>query len=114
MESLKNAIFIFSVLMASSVFAQVSKMEFITILEGEFMMGTPPKEKSRRFYVDQVEVKISKAFEMMTTEVTQQMWFDVMKNNPSKFKTPNYCDNHLKIGKEDLCPDHPVEQVFME
>ena len=97
--------------MASPIFAQVSKMEFVTIPEGEFTMGSPSKEEKRGGDENQVEVTISKAFEMMTTEVTQQMWFDVMKENPSRFKTPNYCDNHFKIGKEDLCPDHPVEQV---
>ena len=41
MKSLKNIIFVFSVLIASSVFAQVSKMEFVTIPAGEFMMGSP-------------------------------------------------------------------------
>ena len=68
----------------------------------KFMMGSPESE---------VEVVFSKAFEIMTTEVTQQMWFDVMKKNPSWFKTSDYCDNHLKIGDEDLCPNHPVENV---
>ena len=60
---------------------------------------------------DKVKVIFSKAFEIMTTEVTQKMWFDVMKKNPSRFKMSDHCDNHLKIGEEDLCPDHPVEQV---
>ena len=77
----------------------------------EFTMGSPRDEKDRGNDEKQVEVTLSKAFEIMTTEVTQQMWFDVMKENPSRFKTSEYCDNHLKIGKEDLCPDHPVERV---
>ena len=89
-------------LLASSVFAQVNKMEFVTISDGTVTIGSSRGE---------VEVTISKAFEMMTTEVTQQMWFDVMKENPSHFKTSEYCNNHLKIDGEDLCPDHPVEKV---
>ena len=77
----------------------------------EFTMGSPRDEEDRNSDERQADVIISKAFEMMTTEVTQQMWFDVMKKNPSRFKTPDDCDNHLKIGEEDLCPDHPVERV---
>ena len=77
----------------------------------KFTMRTPEYYKHQHQIEKQVGITLSQAFEMMTTEVTQQMWFDVMRNNPSKFKTPEYCDNHLKIGEEDLCPDHPVEQV---
>ena len=112
MESLKKTICIFSMLLANSVFAQADKMEFVTIPAGEFTMGSPDDEKDRS-HIDekQVEVTLSKMFEMMTTEVTQKMWFDVMENNPSHFKTSDYCGNHLKIGKEDLCPNNPVENV---
>ena len=110
MESLKNAIFTFSVLMASSVFAQI-KMEFITIPEGTFTMRRSPINAFRNTDKERVKVTISKPFEMMKTEVTQNQWFDVMKNNPSKFKTSDDCNNHLKIGEEDLCPNHPIEQV---
>ena len=77
----------------------------------KFTMRTPEYYKHQHQIEKQVGITLSQAFEMMTTEVTQQMWFDVMKKNPSQFKTPEYCDNHLKIGKEDLCPNHPVEQV---
>ena len=111
MESLKNAIFIFSVLMASSVSAQINEMIFLFIPEGSFTMGSPPNEKDRRNNEKQVEVTISESFEMMMTEVTQQMWFDVMKENPSRFKTSEYCDNHSNDNGEDLCPDRPVEMV---
>ena len=77
----------------------------------EFMMGSPSSEKDRNNDENQVKVTFSKAFEIMTTEVTQQMWFDVMGNNPSRFKTSNHCSNHFKINGEDLCPDRPVEKV---
>ena len=77
----------------------------------KFMMKNPESEKGRSNDEKQVEVTFSKAFEIMTTEVTQQMWFDVMENNPSRFKTSDDCLNHFKINGEDLCPDRPVEKV---
>jgi len=48
---------------------------------------------------------------MMTTEVTQRQWFDVMGFNPSGFQTSKYCDNHIIENGEELCPDNPVERV---
>ena len=48
-------------------------------------------------------------FEIMTTEVTQKQWFDVMGDNPSKFSSEKYCDDYDEINK--LCPNHPVESV---
>ena len=112
MESLKNVICVLSALLTNLIYAQVHKMEFVTIPAGKFTMGSPSSEKDRNDDEKQVEVVISKAFEMMTTEVTQHMWFDVMKENPSHFKTPEYCNNHLQINGKDLCPNHPVEQVL--
>ncbi|MBZ0265818.1 SUMF1/EgtB/PvdO family nonheme iron enzyme [bacterium] len=71
-------------------------MTFVTIPAGSFMMGSPANESGK----DDDEspqhlVTISKPFQMMTTEVTQAMWKELMGNNPS----------HLK--GDDL----PVEQV---
>jgi formylglycine-generating enzyme required for sulfatase activity len=74
------------------------KMQFVQIPRGEFMMGCSPEdsecgsdEKPRH------KVKISQAFFLGTTEVTQGQWRSVMGNNPSFF---SYCG--------DNCP---VEQV---
>ena len=86
-------------------------MEFVTIPAKTFVMGNSPGQKGKTKNKNQAEVTISHSFEMMTTEVTQQMWFDVMDENPSLFKTSKYCDNHININGEDLCPDRPVEQV---
>ena len=59
-------------------------------------MGSPEDEQGR--YPDegpQHEVIISYSFEMLTTEVSQSMWEEVMGSNPSTF----------------IDPDHPVESV---
>jgi formylglycine-generating enzyme required for sulfatase activity len=63
--------------------------EFVLIPAGTFTMG--------EYSVDTHKVKISKAFYMQTTEVTQGQWETVMGNNPSRFK--------------DCGDDCPVEQV---
>ena len=38
-------------------------------------------------------------------------WFLVMGDNPSQFKRPKDCDNHVNINGEGLCPRNPVERV---
>ena len=86
-------------------------MSFKRIEAGNFTMGSSKREKGRKENEKRVKVKISRPFEMMTTEVTQMMWFDVMESNPSHFRMSRHCDNHLKIGLINLCPSHPVESV---
>ena len=65
------------------------KMEFHRVEPGRFMMGEPGK---------QIEVILTHPIEVMSTQVTQQMWLAVMGVNPSKFQGPNHSD-------------HPVENV---
>ena len=86
-----------------------------------FMMGSPEDEENRHDDENgkdgkQVEVNFTKDFEMMTTEVTQQMWFDIMKKNPSRFSNSDDCDNHIYLQNGQgsdvgLCPNYPVERV---
>jgi formylglycine-generating enzyme required for sulfatase activity len=62
-------------------------MKLVLIPAGEFLMGSQDTEKDRG--VDegpQHKVRISKAFYMGTTEVTQAQWKAVMGNNPSQFQ----------------------------
>ena len=94
-------------------------MEFVTISEGEFIMGAPKDRWGRDR--EQVKVNISKPFEMMITEITQEHWLEVMGKNPSRFKSEKYCRGQHRVisnghlgglfGKIELCPDHPVENV---
>ena len=60
--------------------------KFVLIPSGTFTMGSPVSEPGRRDDETQYQVKISKAFYMQTTEVTQGQWMKVMGSNPSYFK----------------------------
>ncbi len=73
-----------------------SGMEFVAIPPGSFIMGSSEDEQGR--YSDEGplhEVTISYSFELLSTEVTQSMWEEVMGSNPSTL----------------IYPDHPVESV---
>ena len=82
---------------------------FVEIAAGSFTMGSPDSEPHRDTDEGQVEVEITKPFEMMRMEVTQSQWFSVMRENPSYFNNSEYCDNYDDVN--EMCPDHPVEQV---
>ena len=89
---------------------------FQRIGDGRFTMGSPESERHRSHIEDQIGVIITRPFEIMTKEVTQQQWFDVMKTNPSKFRTQEDCDDHIQVRVNrhavvDLCPSRPVERV---
>ncbi|MCO4755300.1 MAG: formylglycine-generating enzyme family protein, partial [Bacteriovoracaceae bacterium] len=96
-----------------------SGMEFVTIPAGSFMMGSPGYERGRHSDEEQRRVRITYDYEMMTTEVTQAMYFEVMGKNPSRFKEKEHCPQSFEsrishtTGKyETLCPNNPVEQVL--
>ena len=93
-------------------------MNFVTIHKGSFIMGSPFSEPYREINEWQHHVNITHDFEMLTTEVTQSMYFEVMGKNPSRFKTQKYCPLNFEtkvspITKSTvlLCPNHPVEGV---
>ena len=60
----------------------VEGMEFISIPSGTFQMGSPSSESNRDSDESRHSVRVS-SFELMSTEVTQGMWEDVMGTNPS-------------------------------
>jgi formylglycine-generating enzyme required for sulfatase activity len=78
------------------------QMIFHRIEPGEFMMGTDKK----------VLVKITKPYEMMSTEVTQRHWAMIMGENPSFYKEGED-SMMIEIGGRGIKmqPDHPVEAV---
>ena len=82
---------------------------FRRIPKGEFAMGSPLGERGRDSDEAQKLVKISKAFEIMETEVTQKQWFQVTGKNPSRFNRSRDCDNWDKVNV--ICPDNPVDSV---
>jgi len=61
-------------------------MEFVSIPQGSFQMGAPSGEQGS--FSDERPVHMvtfAYDFEMMTTEVTQRIWIEVMGTNPSHF-----------------------------
>ena len=82
---------------------------FQKIKAGSFTMGSPKDEKGRNTDEAQVEVTITKAFEMQRTELTQKQYFLVTGEKPSFFSGPEYCKNYDQVN--EICPDHPVERV---
>ena len=84
-------------------------LSFQTIKEGSFTMGSPKNEIGRDYDEAQVEVTISKDFEMQTTEVTQRQYFLVTGETPSSFRSSEDCENWDSVN--EICPDHPVEGV---
>ena len=75
------------------------------IKRGRFIMGASGE---RNEYRRPTRVEISRDFEIMETEVTQEQWFLVMGENPSSFRTSSFCSN--SYGGV-MCPNHPVERV---
>lgn len=57
-------------------------------------------------------VRLTHSFEMMSTQITQKMWVDVMGDNPSHF-TEGSDSIVIEINgkKIQMLPDHPVENV---
>ena len=70
---------------------------FVRIQPGSFTMGSPVGEEGRDEDEVPHQVRITKAFDLKTTEVTQREWRAVMGANPAKFTA---CGD-----------DCPVEQV---
>ena len=60
----------------------VEGMTFVQIPSGSFQMGSPSSESNRGSDESRHTVHVG-SFEMMSTEVTQGMWEEVMGSNPS-------------------------------
>ena len=108
--SKQKAGFVFNILRAY-LRAPMLSASFQKIERGSFTMGSPSSENNRDSDEGQRQVAISKSFDIMTTEVTQMQWFLVTGSNPSRFKKPEDCDNHININGEGVCPNNPVERV---
>ena len=91
----------------------ILSVPFQKIEKGNFTMGSHYFEASRMSDENQVEVTISKPFEIMTKEVTQSQWVKIMESNPSHFKLKAHCNDDYD-AENDMCPNHPVEQVSWE
>jgi formylglycine-generating enzyme required for sulfatase activity len=104
----------FGAIASTSCMKIKSSFSFERISEGSFSMGRIDSKYDSldEEKLDQgIAVKISKSFDIMNKEVTQLQWFQVMNNNPATFSTPEYCEDHIFIGEQGLCPNNPVESV---
>ena len=81
---------------------------------GSFTMGSPGSEDGRDGDEGQEKVEITRDFLMAATETTQRQWALIMGGNPSRFSTPEDCDNHGTVNGAGVCPDLPVERVSWE
>jgi formylglycine-generating enzyme required for sulfatase activity len=61
----------------------IEGMEFAWIPSGTFAMGSPPTEAERFPDEGPVRMVTIEGFELMTTEVTQAMWQQLIGSNPS-------------------------------
>ena len=57
-------------------------MELVLIFPGEFVMGSPKKEKGRYRYENQVDVRWTQAFWLGKYPVTQAEWQEIMGSQP--------------------------------
>jgi formylglycine-generating enzyme required for sulfatase activity len=63
----------------------VSGVEFVLIEPGEFTMGSPASETGREAQERPHRVRLTRAFYLGATEVTQAQWQNVMGTTPSHF-----------------------------
>ena len=79
------------------------KMEFLPVSPGRFLMGE---------LKNQVEVTLTHPIEVMSTQVTQKQWVEIMGENPSFFSKG--ADSIIISGEGKsirMNPDHPVENI---
>jgi hypothetical protein len=87
-------------------------VKFIHIPRGNFNMGSPSNENLRDDDEGLHKVSLKEDFHMMESEVSQKMWFDIMKTNPSFHKTKTHCpQTYEEVNGIALCPNHPVESI---
>jgi len=102
--------------------AKNESFEFVEFPAGEFTMGSPdgvtknpdgvlePKEVDRNYNEAQRKVKITKAFEIQKTSVTQLQYYLVTGTNPSHFINADSSD-YMVVNGNKLSANRPVEQV---
>ena len=79
------------------------KMEFNPVPEGRFQMGDGQNKKT---------VHLKQPIEVMSTQVTQKQWVEVMGENPSKFGEGEHSIVVSLNGQSvKMQPDNPVEKV---
>ena len=97
--------------------SHAAAISFKEIAAGHFLMGSPESEANRHGNENgkdgkQVDVEISKSFDIMEKEVTQLQWFEITGGTPSHFKREEDCrGEHMVENGKGFCPSLPVESV---
>lgn len=104
-----------SSLWASSADPLLPNSKFIQLPAGTFFMGSPTDERGHQHDEKRYQVELSQSFFIMSHEVTQRQWMNIMDENPSEFKEEFHCpDTFEKIKDKNTCPEHPVDTVSFE
>ena len=78
------------------------KIKFLPVGPGRFFMGEEKK----------VEVTLTNSIEVMSTQVTQKQWVEIMGENPSFFSDgKDSIVVNIKGRPVRMRPDHPVESL---
>ena len=78
------------------------KIKFLPVGPGRFFMGEEKK----------VEVTLTNSIEVMSTQVTQKQWVEIMGENPSRFSEgKDSIVVNIKGRPVRMRPDHPVESI---
>jgi len=80
---------------------------WVRIEPGAFWMGSPHDELGRYSDEHLHQVRLTRAFEVMTTPVIQSQWYSLMGNNPSCFQSSGYS----LCSTSNANPNAPVENV---
>lgn len=96
--------------------ASMWNVAFTEIPSGTFMMGSPSSEPSRNSNDEGLhKVVIDHSYSMMATEVTQDIWVEIMGSNPAYYKNKSHCPNeHKSIKGIGVCSGYPVESVSVQ
>ena len=79
------------------------KIKFLPVSPGRFLMGEGKKR---------VEVTLTNSIEVMSTQVTQKQWVEIMGENPSFFSEgKDSIVVNIKGRPVRMRPDHPVERI---
>ena len=80
----------------------VYQIEFLPVGPGRFFMGDGKK----------VEVTLTNSIEVMSTQVTQKQWVEIMGENPSRFSDgEDSIVVNIKGRPVRMRPNHPVEDI---
>ena len=78
------------------------EIKFLPVGPGRFFMGEEKK----------VEVTLTNSIEVMSTQVTQKQWVEIMGENPSGFSDgKDSIVVNIKGKSVRMNPDHPVEKI---